>query len=647
MTPVKALLFLGSVLACLPASGGSVSLGHPVESITIPSAAHGRSADGRDWICMVANGLPATMTVVDAKTGERLHSYPLPYTKQSFSTHGSGDTAYIGTAANGMFYKWNPQMTDGPQLVTPRRHPFDQRHILVTDVGENGNIYMGTYPDALILEYDTKTNKLRNLGRASEEATYLKGVSEINGQLFGATHSKDALVQVDMASGKRTALPYPKGYGANTTVNRAQRVGPYMFFLLGSDMNVYDPQSRQWLGKVRNASNFSRIAEPFPGDDNAYLVVRGRLMRYNLKTHEQQALDVPVASLRSAGWIELDEADYPGWTLAAASVRGDILHYNPQSGKHRVIKGDVPMNPVSIRAMGQGPDGKVYIGGYLYPMSIASVSEDGTKTQKLPLAVQAEAITSVGDNLVIGTYPGAGVRIYNVTEPWKDGENPKTLFSLRDYKQDRPFGFAAFDGKLAVGTVPVSSRLGGVLALYDMNTHERQVFENVVKDQSIVTLAYRDGFIYGGTSIWGGLGIEPAAESAELFIWDVAKAKVVWSGAILPGVHAINALTFDNKGNLWGMAGGTIFEFNPQTRKLVKSRELYPHTWARAYWQSATLEFDTAQNVFYGSNGRRLFRFNPQNWEMTELTNGGYFARDAQGRIFYSLGSEVFRLDQE
>jgi hypothetical protein len=41
------------------------------------------------------------------------------------------------------------------------------------------------------------------------------------------------------------------------------------------------------------------------------------------------------------------------------------------------------------------------------------------------------------------------------------------------------------------------------------------VFRNVVQDQSIISLDYKDGKVYGSTSINGGLGADPTAEEAK------------------------------------------------------------------------------------------------------------------------------------
>ena len=39
---------------------------------------------------------------------------------------------------------------------------------------------------------------------------------------------------------------------------------------------------------------------------------------------------------------------------------------------------------------------------------------------------------------------------------------------------------------------------------------------------------YKDGLVYGATSVFGGLGIQPSEEEAKLFIFDPEKKEVVY-----------------------------------------------------------------------------------------------------------------------
>ncbi|WZU01091.1 hypothetical protein MGH68_16710 [Erysipelothrix sp. D19-032] len=106
----------------------------------------------------------------------------------------------------------------------------------------------------------------------------------------------------------------------------------------------------------------------------------------------------------------------------------------------------------------------------------------------------------------------------------------KTLFNLKDsYAQDRPYIMEFQDDLLMIGTIPYYKELGGVLALYHPETGEKEVYRNVVENQSIVGLAKYGNLIFGSTTIRGGLDA-PTSEMATkpvIFVWDIAKKEKV------------------------------------------------------------------------------------------------------------------------
>src|SRR5690606_985236 len=139
-----------------------------------------------------------------------------------------------------------------------------------------------------------------------------------------------------------------------------------------------------------------------------------------------------------------------------------------------------------------------------------------------------EGMTFYNDQLYLGTYPKANLTIFDTSRPGGEG-NPRTLFSLHDEEQDRPFGMLAVPEikKIFMGTVPGYGILGGALAVIDPDTSTPEVHRNLIKNHGIVTFAYRNGILYGGTTIYGGLGIEPVEKEAKLFLWDTHKGELI------------------------------------------------------------------------------------------------------------------------
>lgn len=290
---------------------------------------------------------------------------------------------------------------------------------------------------------------------------------------------------------------------------------------------------------------------------------------------------------------------------------------------------------------------KIYVGGYLSPQGMGVYNPDTGDLNQLNGISQIEGMGVYQDKLYIGTYPGANIYEYDPGETWNFGNNPEKLFSLKDdHKQDRPFAFTSTGNRLAIGTVPDYGELGGAITLLDPNTGDYDVHRHVVENQSVIELKYKDGFIYGGTSIWGGYGIEPTETEAKLFVWDVNNEEKVWEGVPVPGEEAVSAITFDNEGFVWGLTAGHVFKFDLLTREVVQSRELFPYSGGSMYYTGRDLAYDEDGNL-YGTTLGRVFRLDPDTWEVKVLTdNAELFAQDRDGDIYFARGAELYKIDK-
>ena len=185
------------------------------------------------------------------------------------------------------------------------------------------------------------------------------------------------------------------------------------------------------------------------------------------------------------------------------------------------------------------------------------------------------------------------------------------FFMLKEsvFKQYRAHSLTAGDGKVFLGTVPKTGVKGGVLAWYDLaaqrtyvaagdgadnvyyadntaNNDRAKYYEwhrlstdeavadvtvsGLIPNQTINGMLYKDGLIYGTTTIHGGSGSSPDAENAKLFVYDVEKSKVLATcdlATVLDGFTAqiqwIDAIAEDPlvPGMFWGVVADTLFRF--------------------------------------------------------------------------------------
>ncbi|QGS69540.1 hypothetical protein CV093_18495 [Oceanobacillus sp. 143] len=139
---------------------------------------------------------------------------------------------------------------------------------------------------------------------------------------------------------------------------------------------------------------------------------------------------------------------------------------------------------------------------------------------------QIEGIGFLNGDVYLGTYGGARIYKYNPEIPFdysggKEGDNPEMVYDIGD-DQSRPFAFASGNDQLFIGTIADYGRLGGALTIYDSPTNQWRTIQNIIENQSIIGLAYQDGILFGGSSISGGLGIEPSETEAKMFSYNTS-----------------------------------------------------------------------------------------------------------------------------
>src|SRR5690606_28966981 len=103
-----------------------------------------------------------------------------------------------------------------------------------------------------------------------------------------------------------------------------------------------------------------------------------------------------------------------------------------------------------------------------------------------------------------------------------------------------------------------------------------ETFQNVIHNQSIVSLINNEERIIGGTSISGGLGIYPTEKRGKIFEWDPQLKKVLWTDSI-SDFWSISGLFKGPNDHVWGFADGTIFEYDLDSRKVLYTLQEYEY----------------------------------------------------------------------
>lgn len=620
------------------------NLGPQIRKATLMRGAIGLDGDHRPVIYTVVAGAPAIFTIIDIETEQVVKSLPMPDTSGAWSVTMSSDgSVYLGAYNLGLLYRYIPSTDELVNLGHPL--PSKDSVLYPMAAGKDGIMYGSTYPTANLYAYNPATESFTDYGTMStkssgERWTRVTVYDEESHKIYAGVGNVPRLLEYDLATGAKRDL-LPEGYENIVSVYDLNIADGRLFARKEAnnpnETFVIDIESGEQV-EVTNADtgessmtfiNFSRGISPVSPIANKFYFAGsgGMLFEYDLDTNSYRSTGASIEGAAIAyAFVELNEAGFPGYSLVGLSGNsGKMFKYNLETGAVKLTDVQVPAEPVNIHEIIKGPDGKIYTAGYLQGNMGVYTPSSGESLYYEGIG-QGEGMTVIHNKLYLGVYPGASIFEYDLSRPWNrtnaDQLNPNRLFTLGDINQDRPFGLAGAEdlNKLFVGTVPKNGMLGGALAVYDIVAGGApEVYPNLVPDQSILSLAYQDGLLYGGTSIHGGQGGTPTKSEAVLFIWDAAEKEKVFEVVPVPGKQAITALHLGPDGNLWGLANGTLFVFDMAAREVVYSHNAFPG--ANGRWIDGSMETGTDGHV-YATVGGSFFKVDAVTKEITVLATG-------------------------
>lgn len=566
-------------------------LGPAVMSVNVRSATFATLDDGTPVVYAISNGNPATFTMVDVTTGEALFSAELDNTTIGGWITVTDDGMVYFSARHPMnagLFSFDPETRELTHIAAG---VAGERVLYDGSVGPDGRLYFGTYPNAKVVAYDPATGDFEDYGTQTTDAAYVFSLGIVDGEIWAGTGPVPHLYVIDPATGERREIHPPDHVMANTQwfIGIAQRADTVHVRLSprgNYDSAVLDLATGQWAEEV--------IPSVFGSDPTAvdsrgvtYLLSEGTLVGHDTRTLELLPTgfadtELPDVLAEQVGTYGMEVLDLPGAgeSVVGLSTDGDLWAYHLETGTASVTRAEIAPAPAEAHGLGVGPDGNTYIGAYLSSGSMTRVDAETLELEPLRGPKQADAIATHGDELVVTSYPGAVVHAGNLEEEWRWGTNPRHVLTLErgePYFQDRINGVVSTGDRLAIGTIPDYGELGGALTLVDTETGELEFHRDVVPDQSVISLAYADGLIYGGTAISGGLSSTPTATEARLFVWDVESASLVWEGPVSDEAGYVAGLSWGADGMLaGGTSDGLLFELDPATYEITWTARLFP-----------------------------------------------------------------------
>lgn len=637
----------GQSLSVIPAENFKVtSLGPQVTDIMLQGSVFAKTPQGKLKIYTVTRGTPAHLLAFDVVTRKLEVDLPLPKTDGSFDLEvSSTGIIYIAGGSGGNFYKHVPGSGKVEQLG---KVLGTENYIWDLSAGKNGEIYGATYPNCKVFKYHPDEGITDfGTGPMVQGQNYVRGLvyNHTNRKLYAGIGTHAHLIELDVNTRSKTnVLPAEYSVAGKFVYDIGQieglKSGDRIYFTgVAPQVMVYNVTKKVYENNIPNFAVKTIIKDP-KSEKVYYIHGNNKLMMLDYAQENpvpQQVSDFSGKPLAST-WNEKGE-------LIFLSSEQQIVVFNPATAEKNVYGLDVPAQPISITVLKMGPDKKLWSGGYLSGNN-AAYDLNKNKAEVFLGLSQTESLTVLGSKIYFGNYPGCKFNVYDTSKEWiKDKNNPKQIGIVRG--QDRPFGALAVPSlnKVFFGTVPNYGINGGQLVEIDGLTDKVKGHANVAGKQSIITLVFQDNMLIGGTSIWGGLGIQPVEKEAKLFVWDPVKKQNVYEVIPVPGAKAITALLNGPDGLIWGYAGGTLFKFDVQKKAIVLTKHIFEDKRNTFLWRPDELVLHS-NGMIYGNLIGKLISLDPKTLEVKSFGIGGAdIVLGLNKEMYYRSGKEVWRLD--
>lgn len=615
-------------------AGIFTNVGPQLTAVSLQESAFAQDAAGNEYAYSVVSGKPGHLVCFDMQANKIVADIEIPGANGSTAMVSTDNWLYIG-GSNAHLYRTRPgsKNIEDLGLVLP-----SQTTILDLVAGKDGEVFGGTYPGGRVFRYHS-TSGFSDVSNGAVVAgeSYARSLvyQASTHKLYVGVGSHARLVELDLTTQSKREMLNSQYWNQEFVYYMGLASG----YSTGDRLLAWVTSPNQRLTLVYNLS--TGATEQVLGNIDAHSVIKSpnSNLTYYTAGNKLYSQDLSIPSQAATPIADCYEAKDMRWgkdgNLHILTKYSQVRRYNPNTGSITTVKYEVNPQPYDIQTIVTGPDGRIWSSGYLAGGNAAYDPTNGKVVQYNGLG-QAEGMTIQGSNIYFGIYPAANFYVYDTKRPWNTSTgNPKLLGKIEG--QDRPFAGVSVEdkGKLFFGTVPGYGKLGGALIEYTVNTNQLESHLNVVKDQSVVSLVYSEGLVFGGTTISGGLGVSPSASEAKLFAWDVNTKSKVFEITPVPDAWAITSLINGPDGKIWGMADGTIFIFDPIQKKVVKNHKYYSINGTPTHiWRNAFMINHPNGNI-YATFNSKFYKIDPTTMKETLLKEGvGLLAMDKQGRLY-------------
>lgn len=514
--------------------------------------------------------------------------------------------------------------------------------------GPDGNMYMGSLPNAHLYKLDTKAGKLEDLGMPCPGESYIWDIAVApDKKLYGCTYPNCKIFSYDPATGKMQDLGRMDPHEQYARFIAAGNDG-YIYVSTGTvhcgivAYHIADGTLKQLLPEADRGRGFYTTYRGADGKvyatglGNSFLLENGQATR--LVAGQKAATAQSKVLLPDGAMLKMVESD--GHQNIETLRDGKVVESHPYLYKGRAL---------NIFRFTNTPEGTLY-GSSVLPLYVFSVNPADGKFTNIGLWGGGETYTLLAHEgkVLLASYSANAILMsYDPAQKINPGDkadsNPRYFsYEGADHAWRPSAMIAGKDGKVYVGATAGYGDLGGDIAIWDTQANTVFAVKNPIHDQSIASLAAADdGSIYGGTSIGGGGGATPTQKEAVLFHFDTVSQKVLSQMVPVAGTSSITDLIMTPENKLIGFANNTFFVYDPKTQQVIHHEKV---SMGSLIYNSVAFGSD---HQIYGLSSEGIFSINPTTYAVKliakspePITSGGALIGD---QFYFGCLGTIYR----
>jgi hypothetical protein len=479
---------------------------------------------------------PLFLLGVNPDTGEtRQFNGPLSSEMGSWGfTVDHENRIYLGSYYHAHLLRFDPRTETWEDLGQPGGEK--ESFICSLTTAPDGKIWGGTFPSADLFSYDPKTGESEIFGPMDPDQFYCYPTAGEDGLIYCVIQfEKTDIVVFD-----------PKGKKKNSLIPPAERKAGRISIVKGKDGKIY----------VR-----------LPTRDSWYWIEGGEKL-------------VPISSSN----IPFPERSLPDGRQFQLVDQRTLRIQHPTTKEEKEISLNYAAAGSCIFVVGAGPDGRIY-GSSMLPLRLFVYDPDKNTAKDLGKASFATgeiySMGSLDGHLYLCSYPEGRLSVYDPKKLLqfgdKENSNPRELGQLGESLYRPRAMVTGPHGRVYIGGYPDYGLIGGGLGVYDPEKNEKRTFRNIIKNQSIASLAYVEklDLLAAGSSVRGGTGTHAIEKEAKLMLWDPKDERKVFEAIPVPEAKTILSLASTSDGILYGITDTEkVFVFDAGKREIRKAFDL-------------------------------------------------------------------------